>query len=91
MTINGYQEDPPSNQQWTDGDDHPDIGSSEDWNAVPLNKHELHDFQCLLGAVSVTLRNTNVFTHRALSHNQVLMKMHHTRWTSNDWTDNCEI
>jgi hypothetical protein len=89
--IDKYQEEPPSNQEWTDGDNHPDIVSTDDWNVVPLDRHEAHNFQCLLGAVSVTLRNTNVFTHRALSHRQALMKMHYTRWTSDEWTSDCEI
>lgn len=79
--MDRYQQDPPSNQQWTDGDDHPNIGSADDWNVRPLNLHEAHDLQSLFGAVSVTLRKPNVFTHRALAHRQALMKIHHNNWT----------
>ena len=83
MIIDKYQEEPPSNQEWTAGDDHPDIGSTEDWvvNVTPLTKHELHDFKGLLNSVAKGLKSPNVFTHRNMKHCQTLMRIHHTRWT----------
>ena len=81
--IDKYQEDPLSNQEWTAGDDHPDIGSTEDWgaNVTPLTKHELNDFQGFIDSVAKWRKSPTASTHKSMKHCRALMKMHHARWT----------
>lgn len=84
MTIlePNYQPESPSNQQWTEGDDHPGtLLTTDDWNVVPLTKDELYGFCGLISAVSQALQCPHPSTLEHLLHFEQIMQGHYERWT----------
>lgn len=83
-----YQEEPPSNSQWTDGDYHPDIdGVCEDWidevdnNVIPLTKSEAYAFQELLKATKQVAKRPTPQNRARYAHFLKIMRENHRWWT----------
>ena len=81
--MDKYQEDPPSNQQWTDGDDISGVAgfSTHDWNVIPLTRDELYGFCGLQNAVKQMLQNPHPSTFEHFVHFHEVMRLEHERWT----------